>query len=107
MNNSQKWKIIDLIKWADVYFKAKNFEKPRTEIELLIRSVLKVNRIDIYLNFDRILLNQELKTLKKFIRRRLKREPIQYIINKELNDRKDDNKSGTADYIRLAEEKLK
>ena len=29
------------------------------------------------------------------------------IINKELNDRKDDNKSGTADYIRLAEEKLK
>lgn len=31
----------------------------------------------------------------------------QYIINKELNDRKDDNVSGTADYIRLAEEKLK
>ena len=31
----------------------------------------------------------------------------QFIINKELNDRKDNYTSGTAEYIRLAEKKLK
>ena len=81
MNSSKKWKIIDLINWAEVYFKAKKFENPRMEIEWLIRSVLKVNRIDIYLKFDRILTDQELKILKSFIQRRLKREPLQYITN--------------------------
>ena len=81
MNSFKKWKIIDLINWAEVYFKAKKFEHPRIEIEWLIRSVLKINRIDIYLNFDQILSDQELKILKTFIQRRLKREPLQYITN--------------------------
>ena len=61
--------------------KQKKFENPRIEIEWLIKSVLKINRIDIYLKFDHILSDQELKTLKSFIRRRLKREPLQYITN--------------------------
>ena len=81
MKSSKKFRIIDLINWADVYFKAKKFENPRIEIEWLIKSVLKINRIDIYLKFDHILSDQELKTLKSFIQRRLKREPLQYITN--------------------------
>ena len=81
MKSLYKWKIIDLINWAEVYFKDKSFEKPRIEIELLIRSVLKINRIDLYLNFDKVLSDKELKLLKSFIKRRLNREPIQYITN--------------------------
>ena len=34
----------------------------------MIRSVLKINRIDIYLKFDHILSDQELKTLKSLLR---------------------------------------
>ena len=76
---SQKWRIIDLITWAETYFKDKGFEKPRNEIEWLIRSVLSISRIDVYLNFDRLLSLKELKKLKSFVNRRLKKEPLQYI----------------------------
>ena len=81
MNIPKKWRIIDLINWAEIYFKEKNFDNPRKEIEWLIRSVLNINRIDIYLKFDKILSLEELKILKSFIFRRLKKEPLQYITN--------------------------
>ncbi len=77
----KKWRIIDLINWAEVYFRQKNFKNPRIEIELIIRFVLNIKRIDIYLNFDRPLIQKELELIKKSIKRRLKREPIQYITN--------------------------
>ena len=38
---SQQWRIIDLITWAETYFKDKGFENPRNEIEWLIRSVTR------------------------------------------------------------------
>ena len=76
---SQQWRIIDLITWAETYFKDKGFENPRHEIEWLIRSVLSISRIDVYLNFDRLLSLKELKKLKSFVNRRLKKEPLQYI----------------------------
>ena len=59
MNIPKKWRIIDLINWAEIYFKEKNFDNPRKEIEWLIRSVLNINRIDIYLKFDKILSLEE------------------------------------------------
>ena len=77
----KKWRIIDLINWAEIYFKQKDFKNPRNEIELIIRFVLKIKRIDIYLNFDRVLIKKELKLIKKFIKRRIRKEPIQYITN--------------------------
>ena len=76
---SKQWRIIDLITWAETYFKDKGFENPRNEIEWLIRSVLSISRIDVYLNFDRLLSLKELKKLKSFVNRRLKKEPLQYI----------------------------
>ena len=76
---SRQWRIIDLITWAETYFKDKGFENPRNEIEWLIRSVLSISRIDVYLNFDRLLSPKELKKLKSFVNRRLKKEPLQYI----------------------------
>ena len=78
---SKKWRIIDLITWADTYFKDKGFLNPRNEIEWLIRSVLDINRIDIYLNFDKPLSLKELKIIKSLVNRRLKNEPLQYITN--------------------------
>lgn len=81
MNISQEWRIIDFITWAKNCFKDKGFKNSRSEIEWLIRSVLDIKRIDIYLNFDKSLSLKEIKTLKSFVNRRLKNEPLQYITN--------------------------
>ena len=73
------WRIIDLINWAESYFKEKGFENPRTEIEWLLRAVLKCSRMDVYLRFEEPLSKTQLATLRAWVKRRLEREPLQYI----------------------------
>jgi release factor glutamine methyltransferase len=73
------WRIIDLINWAESYFKEKGFENPRSEIEWLLRSVLDCSRMDVYLRFEEPLSKTQLATLRAWVKRRLEREPLQYI----------------------------
>ena len=76
------WRIIDIIQWAEGYFKEKNFENPRFEIEWFLCSLLDCNRIDIYLRFEEPLIKNQLEILHKWIKRRIKQEPLQYITNR-------------------------
>jgi release factor glutamine methyltransferase len=73
------WRVIDIIQWAEVYFREKNFENPRSEIEWLLCSLLNCNRIDIYLRFEEPLIKNQLKVLHQWIVRRVNHEPLQYI----------------------------
>ena len=73
------WRIIDIVEWAEIYFKEKDFDNPRLEIEWLLCALLDCNRIDIYLRFEEPLSKQQLKKLKTWISRRIKKEPFQYI----------------------------
>ena len=73
------WLIIDLINWAESYFKEKGLENPRGEIEWLLRAVLNCSRMDVYLRFEEPLSSEQLSTLRSFVKRRLKHEPLQYI----------------------------
>ena len=73
------WRIIDIVEWAEIYFKEKDFDNPRLEIEWLLCALLDCNRIDIYLRFEEPLSKQQLKKLKTWISRRIKKEPLQYI----------------------------
>jgi release factor glutamine methyltransferase len=73
------WRIIDLINWAESYFKEKGFENPKAEIEWLLRALLNCNRMDVYLRFEEPLSQTQLATLRAWVKRRLKKEPLQYI----------------------------
>ncbi len=73
------WCIIDIIKWAESYFKNKNFENPRAEIEWLLRSLLGYSRLELYLKFEEPLSKSQLKVLRDWVKRRINKEPLQYI----------------------------
>ena len=73
------WRIIDIIEWSDSFLKKKQFHNPRSEIEWLLCSVLKCNRLDLYLKYDEPLSKKELSILRNWIKRRLDNEPLQYI----------------------------
>ena len=73
------WRVIDLIEWAESYFEKKSFEKPRTEIEWLLCSLLDCERLDLYLRYDEPLSKSQLETLRDWVKRRLTKEPLQYI----------------------------
>ncbi|MCS7228420.1 MAG: peptide chain release factor N(5)-glutamine methyltransferase [Candidatus Kryptonium sp.] len=79
---TRTWRIIDIINWGTNYFKQKGIDEARLTIELLLCHVLKCKRVDLYVNFDKPLTKGELEILRELIKRRLKKEPIQYIIGK-------------------------
>jgi len=76
------WRIIEIIKWGEEYFKLKGFENPKQEIEWLLCDLLQLKRIDLYLKFEDIINKSKLKKLKNWIKRRIEREPLQYITGK-------------------------
>lgn len=76
------WRIIEIIKWGEEYFKLKGFENPKQEIEWLLCDLLQLKRIDLYLKFEDIINKSKLKKLKSWIKRRIEREPLQYITGK-------------------------
>jgi release factor glutamine methyltransferase len=73
-------KIIDIINWGDAYFKVKDIPESRLNIELLLCAVLQCKRMNLYLNFDKPLIQNELDTLREYVKRRVTREPLQYIL---------------------------
>jgi len=76
----QTWNVKSVLEWAINYFKNKNIPQPRLSAELLLSSVLNLNRINLYLDYNRILNQQELGIYKKYILKRLQHVPIQYIL---------------------------
>jgi release factor glutamine methyltransferase len=73
------WRVIDLIHWAESYLKEKKFDNPRAEIEWLLCALLDCNRLNVYLRFEEPLSQSQLTTLRSWVKRRLKNEPLQYI----------------------------
>ncbi|HSQ83142.1 MAG TPA: peptide chain release factor N(5)-glutamine methyltransferase, partial [Desulfobacterales bacterium] len=75
-----EWTIIKLLKWTTSYFESRDIDSPRIEAEILLAHALKLKRIDLYLQYDRPLSSIELSRFKDFIKRRINREPIAYIV---------------------------
>lgn len=73
------WTPVDLIRWTEDYLAARGFDDARLNAELLLAGVLRLKRLDLYLQFDRPLTADELAEYKARLRRRLKHEPLQYI----------------------------
>jgi release factor glutamine methyltransferase len=75
------WNVKNILEWAINYFSCKDIPQPRLSAELLLGSVLGLDRINLYLNYNRILNSDELSIYKKYILKRISHVPIQYILN--------------------------
>jgi len=73
------WCIKALLETATDYLVEKGIENARLNAEVLLAHQLHVKRISLYLNFDQPLIEEEVSGYRDLIRRRLKREPLQYI----------------------------
>ena len=76
---SEIWTIKRLIDWTTDYFKKYDIEWPHLEAEILLSHALKIPRIQLYVQFERVLNENELAEFKVLILRRSKREPLAYI----------------------------
>lgn len=71
---------LPLAQKAAQLFAERGIENPRLEAELLLAHVFGIKRLDLYLQFDRPLTSAQLEEFRAVVRRRLKREPLQYIV---------------------------
>ena len=79
---AETWTVLKLLKWTAEYFAGKGIDNGRLDAELLLASTLKLNRVGLYLNYDRPLSVEELTAFRKQVERRARREPLAYILGR-------------------------
>jgi release factor glutamine methyltransferase len=79
----EKWDVLKILNWTRGYLSEKGVENPRLEAEWMLCEALSLDRVGLYLNFDRPLNDAELANYRSMIARRGKREPLQYILGSQ------------------------
>lgn len=72
--------VLEVLNLSADYLKQKGISHFRREAEDLIAGGLKLKRLQLYLEFDRPVLESELAICREFLTRRVKKEPTQYIL---------------------------
>lgn len=78
--SDEPWSVGRVLGWAVADFRAKGFESPRLEAELLVGRATGLDRVRLIAHGERLVSEDELATIRSFIQRRRKREPIAYIL---------------------------
>ncbi len=76
----ETWTLLKLLRWTTNYFTEKGIDNPRLDAELLLADVLKLDRVGLYLNYDRPLSREELDVVRPLVKKRGQREPLQYLL---------------------------
>jgi len=71
---------LEILNQAVEQLKSAGIGRPRTNAELLLGAVLNKNKVDLYLDRDRILISDEIEKFNQCIKERTSGRPVQYII---------------------------
>jgi release factor glutamine methyltransferase len=76
----EPWTVLKTIAWSREYLRGKGVSEPRLSSELLLGAVLDLDRLKLFLQFDRPLNPTELAAFKALLLRRARHEPMAYIL---------------------------
>lgn len=74
------WTIQKLLDWIVGYFTEKQIDSPRLSAELLLCHVLKMQRIELYMHFEKRIDPPQLAELRSYVKRAAEHEPIAYLV---------------------------
>jgi release factor glutamine methyltransferase len=72
--------LLETLRKAEDFLGRKGFAKPKGEVEHLFAGVLGLKRLDLYLQFERLLTDAEVARLRDATVRRAAHEPLQHIL---------------------------
>jgi release factor glutamine methyltransferase len=76
---NESWTIKKVLDWTTDFFSKHKIENPHLEAEILLSHALHIDRIKLYIDFEKEIDKKSLETFKGFITRRVKGEPAAYI----------------------------
>ena len=79
---NERWTVLRLLQWTAGYFRERGIEGGRLDAELLLAETLGLDRVGLYLNYDRPLNPEELGAYRERVARRGRREPLAYILGR-------------------------
>jgi release factor glutamine methyltransferase len=71
--------VLEVLQKTTPFLESKGIENGRLNAELLVGHALGLKRMQLYLQFERLLTESELELIRPLVRRRSQREPLQYI----------------------------
>jgi len=72
--------VLEVIQRSATFLGKRGVDSPRLQIELLLAHVLSLPRLNLYLDFDRVLTGSQLDSVRELVRRRGEREPLQHLV---------------------------
>ncbi len=72
--------LLEVLQGGTNFLKKQNIEHPRLNMELLLAHVLKIPRLELYLQFERSLSEKEREPLRELLRERGKGIPLQHLL---------------------------
>ncbi|OQX88550.1 protein-(glutamine-N5) methyltransferase, release factor-specific [candidate division KSB1 bacterium 4484_87] len=79
-DSSPKYTVLELIQLMTDFLEKKGIENPRLNAELLAGKIFRLDRVQLYLNFEKPVSEIELAQLRNLLKRRGNYEPLQYLI---------------------------
>lgn len=79
---AETWTVLRVLQWTTDYLAQKGVARGRLDAELMLSDTLDLDRVGLYLNYDRPLAPSELGAFRERVGRRGRREPLQYILGR-------------------------
>ncbi|MBI5484010.1 MAG: peptide chain release factor N(5)-glutamine methyltransferase [Deltaproteobacteria bacterium] len=80
MKQQEIWTTLKVLNWTKEFLAVKGVENARLEAEWLLCAATGLDRVGLYLNFEKPLNDSELSSFRAMVARRGRREPLQHIL---------------------------
>ncbi len=78
-----RWTVLEVIRWTVARFTERALATPRLDAEILVAHALGLPRVQLYVQFDRPLVPDELAAIRALIKRRQAGESVAYLVGKK------------------------
>ncbi|MDA8430083.1 MAG: peptide chain release factor N(5)-glutamine methyltransferase [Geobacteraceae bacterium] len=83
MQQLETWTTLKVLSWTKDFLTGKGIENARLEAEWLLCAATGLDRVGLYLNFEKPLTDEELASYRAMVTRRGRREPLQHILGSQ------------------------
>jgi release factor glutamine methyltransferase len=83
MAQMETWTTLKVLSWTKDFLAGKGIDNARLEAEWLLCAATGLDRVGLYLNYDKPLSDEELANYRALVTRRGRREPLQHILGSQ------------------------